>query len=88
MNLLEKQPVDVIVSDIGMPGQDGYQFLKSVREKGWNTPALALTAFARAGDRLRALHAGYQMHLSKPVEAAELVASVGSLAGRIGRVSG
>ena len=81
---LDHRPVDVIISDIGMAGQDGYDFLRQLRESGNRTPALALTAFARGEDRLRALHAGYQMHLAKPVEAAELIASVASLAGRIG----
>nr|MBA3652207.1 response regulator [Chthoniobacterales bacterium] len=73
---------DVIVSDIGMPDQDGYDFIRSVRTRGDKTPALALTAFARADDRIRSMEAGYQTHLPKPVEPAELVAVVASLAGR------
>jgi len=60
---------DVIVSDIGMPGRDGYQFIRQIRalpaERGGKTPALALTAFARSDDRTRAMMAGYQVHLSK-----------------------
>jgi PAS domain S-box-containing protein len=73
---------DVIISDIGMPGKDGYEFIRSVRSNGDRTPAVALTAFARAEDRIRSLQAGYQSHLPKPVEPAELVQVVASLAGR------
>ncbi len=75
---------DVIISDIGMPGEDGYSFIRSVRLKearerqGWR-PAIALTAHARVEDRLRALSAGYQAHVAKPVEPAELVAVIASL---------
>jgi PAS domain S-box-containing protein len=73
----------VIVSDIGLPGRDGYDFIRCVRSMGGpvaETPALALTAFARAEDRRRALLAGFQVHVSKPVEPAELCAAVASLA--------
>lgn len=77
---------DVLVSDIGMPHQDGYELLRKLRRlpdaKLRQVPAVALTAFARSEDRLAALHAGYQMHVAKPVEPAELIASVASLAGR------
>ena len=77
---------DVIVSDIGMPDVDGYEFLRRVRGRGaahgGNIPAIALTAFARSEDRTRALLAGYQVHVSKPVEPAELLATVASVAGR------
>jgi CheY-like chemotaxis protein len=75
---------DVIISDIGMPGEDGYTFIRNVRIKearerqGWR-PAIALTAHARVEDRLRALSAGYQAHVPKPVEPAELVAVIASL---------
>ncbi len=74
---------DVIVSDIGMPGQDGYQFIRELRRGGVRTPAIALTAFARSEDRMRALQAGYQMHLAKPVQPAELITVVGSVTGRL-----
>ena len=74
----------VIVSDIGMPGEDGYALIRAIRalapEHGGNTPAAALTAYARAEDRRRALDAGFMMHLAKPIEPAELVAVVASLA--------
>ena len=69
---LETYTPDVIVSDIGMPGEDGYTLIKKLREAGNKTPAVALTAFARAEDRFRALQAGYNMHVPKPVEPAEL----------------
>ena len=78
----------VIVSDIGMPDVDGYQFLKRVRslggEQGGSVPAIALTAFARSEDRTRALRAGFLVHVSKPIEPSELVATVASVAGRTG----
>jgi signal transduction histidine kinase len=79
---MEKQTADVLLSDIGMPGFDGYQFIRAVRERGNAVPAAALTAFARSEDRRRAMLAGYQLHVAKPVEPAELVAIVASLAGR------
>jgi PAS domain S-box-containing protein len=83
---------DVILSDIGMPEKDGYELIRLIREhpSGAATPAAALTALARIDDRTRALTAGYQNHLSKPVAAAEVVAVVYSLA-RIhprGQISG
>jgi CheY-like chemotaxis protein/two-component sensor histidine kinase len=74
---------DVIVSDIGMPGADGYTFMRDMRRKGVTTPAVALTAFARAEDRIRAIQAGFQFHLSKPIDPAELMTVVASLSGRL-----
>jgi CheY-like chemotaxis protein len=77
---------DVLVSDIGMPEVDGYELLRRVRAlghaKGGRIPAIALTAFARSEDRTRALRAGFLVHVSKPVEASELVATVASVVGR------
>lgn len=68
---------------------DGYELIRNVRalptECGGRVPAVALTAYARAENRLRAVRAGYRMHITKPVEAAELVALVASLGGRSGR---
>jgi PAS domain S-box-containing protein len=82
LDLVRRRGFDLILSDIGMPGQDGYQFLQRVRalprDEGGNTPAVAITAFARSEDRRRALMAGFQMHLPKPVEPAELIAVVAS----------
>jgi hypothetical protein len=75
---------DLLISDIGMPGEDGYGFIQRVRaldpEQGGRVPALALTAYARVEDRVRVLSAGFQMHVPKPIEPAELVAMVGNLA--------
>lgn len=75
-HLLTTLRPDVIVSDIGMPGEDGYEFMRHIRHSGVKTPAIALTAFARAEDRVRSLQAGYQAHLPKPVEPAELLAMI------------
>ncbi len=79
---------DVLVSDIGMPGVDGYELLRRVRalggQRGGDVPAIALTAFARSEDRTRALLAGYLVHVSKPVEPHELIATVASVGGRTG----
>jgi CheY-like chemotaxis protein/two-component sensor histidine kinase len=80
--LLGDFAADVIISDIGMPGQDGYEFIRQRRDIGDKTPALALTAFARAEDRMRSIEAGFQTHLPKPVEPAALIAVVASLTGR------
>ena len=82
--LLERQP-HVIVSDIGLPGEDGYSLLKAVRLASLaahtvRTPALALTAFARPDDRRRALDAGFDEHLAKPVDPEQLLATVWRLA--------
>jgi CheY-like chemotaxis protein/anti-sigma regulatory factor (Ser/Thr protein kinase) len=83
---LEQQPVDVLISDIGMPGIDGYEFLRRARTvmaaRNLKVPAIALTAFARSEDRTRALHAGFLVHVAKPVEPAELAATVASVVGR------
>jgi len=77
---------DVLLSDIGVPGEDGYSLIRKVRARepalGGNVPAAALTAYARAEDRLRALESGYQTHLAKPIDPAELIATVARLAGR------
>jgi PAS domain S-box-containing protein len=83
---LETSLPDLVVTDIGMPGEDGYEFIRRLRalprESGGNLPVIALTAYARVEDRLRALRAGFQMHVPKPVELAELVTVVASVAGR------
>jgi CheY-like chemotaxis protein len=81
---IEKFNPHILVSDIGMPGTDGYELIRQVREleKAENRrriPAIALTAYARVEDRLRALSAGFQMHVPKPVEPAELAAAIASL---------
>jgi PAS domain S-box-containing protein len=80
--LANMQP-DILISDIGMPGEDGYSLIKKVRalppHSGGRIPAVALTAYARAEDRIKALASGFQMHAPKPVEPAELAAIVASL---------
>ncbi|MBF2062942.1 MAG: PAS domain S-box protein [Calothrix sp. C42_A2020_038] len=81
--LIKQEAPDILISDIGMPGEDGYEFIRKVRslssEAGGKIPAVALTAYARVEDRKRALLAGYQMHITKPVEPSELIALVSSL---------
>jgi signal transduction histidine kinase/ActR/RegA family two-component response regulator len=88
LELIQTHKPDVIISDIGMPGMDGYEFMREVRSlppaDGGRIPAIALTAFARSEDRTRAMLAGYHMHVSKPIEPQELIATVGSLVGRTG----
>jgi PAS domain S-box-containing protein len=77
---------DLLISDIGMPGEDGYSLMKRVRglpaAEGGHTVALALTAHARAEDRMRALSVGYQMHASKPIDPVELLIVSASLLNR------
>jgi len=85
---IEKSAPDLLISDIGMPGEDGYEMMRRVRklppEAGGRVPAIALTAYARVEDRMHALRAGYQMHVPKPVELAELAAVAASLVKRGG----
>jgi hypothetical protein len=86
LDVLAKERIDVLLSDIEMPGTDGYQLIRELRlrpsQQGGSVPAAALTAYARTEDRLRALRAGFQLHLPKPVQPAELITVVASLAGR------
>jgi PAS domain S-box-containing protein len=83
---LEREKPDVLVSDIGMPGEDGYALIRKVRalgaDRGGQVPAAALTGFAQGEDTTRVLSAGYQVHLPKPVEPSQLAQVVGTLAGR------
>ncbi|HEX8144900.1 MAG TPA: ATP-binding protein [Pyrinomonadaceae bacterium] len=84
---IERARPDVLVCDIGMPGEDGYALISRVRAlaegHGGSTPAVALTAYAREEDRRRALDAGFQVHVAKPIKPSELVAVVAGLAGQI-----
>ncbi len=84
----ERERPDVVLSDIGMPGEDGYSLIRRIRARtagdGGTTPAASLTAYAAPEDRRRALNAGFNLHVSKPVEPAELVAVIASL-GRFAR---
>ncbi|MEK6289213.1 MAG: PAS domain S-box protein [Acidobacteriota bacterium] len=90
ISLLSEWSPDVIVSDIEMPDEDGYDLMRRLRRSEANNgsrqvPAVALTAYARIEDRLRALAAGYQMHIAKPAEPAELAAVIASLVGSLGK---
>ena len=83
---LSAESFDVLLSDIGMPDRTGYDLIRQIRQtkpdRGNDIPAAAVTAYVRPEDRVRVLQAGFQMHLHKPVEASELIATVASLAGR------
>jgi CheY-like chemotaxis protein len=74
---------DVLVSDIGMPNENGYELISKIRllraDQGGNIPAIALTAYAETEDRMRALAAGFQTHVPKPVEPSELALVIASL---------
>lgn len=86
LDSIEKWKPDVLIADIGMPIEDGYSLIRKVRalpsDRGGQTPALALTAYARTEDRIRTLSEGYQMHLAKPVDRLELATIVSSLCHR------
>jgi len=90
LQTMDQWQPDVLVADIGMPHVDGYEFIRQVRarspQSGGAVPAAALTAYARTQDRMRVLSAGYQMHVLKPIQPAELVTVVASLAKRLGRI--
>ena len=90
LRLLKELRPDVLVSDLGMPEEDGYSLIGKVRslpaDEGGRTPAVALTAYARVEDRLKVLRSGFQTHLPKPVEPAELVAVVANVTGRSNNV--
>ena len=82
-----EQLPDILISDIGMPEVDGYMFIRQVRaltpEQGGKIPAIALTAYARTEDRIKALSSGFQSHVPKPVESEEFVAVVASFMNRL-----
>lgn len=88
LDALESYWPDLLLSDIGMPEADGYELIAQVREmerlKGGKMPAIALTAYAREEERKQALEAGFQMHLSKPVDITKLIAAIANLTGRLG----
>jgi PAS domain S-box-containing protein len=83
LEIVAQEHFDVVLSDIGMPDMDGYEFMRALRkaEEGRSklTPAIAVTAYAGTADRQRALLSGYQMHIAKPIEAPELIAAIASL---------
>jgi CheY-like chemotaxis protein len=85
--VLQTNPPDVLISDIAMPGENGYVLLEQLRaierEQGRaRTPAIALTAYAREEDRQRALEAGFEVHLSKPIETEKLVSVILDIASK------
>ena len=84
LQLLEGQRPDVLVTDIGLPEEDGYTLVSQIRqheaEHGGFLPAIALTGFTRAEDRARILIAGFQAHVSKPLDPAELTAAIAAVA--------
>jgi signal transduction histidine kinase/DNA-binding NarL/FixJ family response regulator len=86
LELLQQWRPDMLLSDIGMPEEDGYSLIKKVRalppERGGQTPAAAFTAYALEEDRKRALAAGYQMHIAKPISSEDLVSALAQLATR------
>jgi signal transduction histidine kinase/CheY-like chemotaxis protein len=86
LEALETWHPDVLMSDIAMPGEDGYSLINRVRslpaERGGHVPAAAFTAYAREEDRQRALEAGFQIHIAKPISAGKLLAMIAQLAGR------
>jgi CheY-like chemotaxis protein len=83
LKAFENSLSDVLVSDLAMPEQNGYELIEQIRrrgpERGGNVPAIALTAYARVEDRIRALTAGFQMHVPKPIDPNELLAVVANL---------
>ena len=79
--LIDRATPALIISDIGMPGEDGYQFIRKVRYLGYTMPAIALTAFVRTEDQDRAILAGFQHHLAKPIDTAHLLRLVEELVG-------
>jgi PAS domain S-box-containing protein len=88
LQALEQSEFDLLISDIGMPNQDGYEFISRVRAReaarqAKKVRAIALTAYARVQDRMRALIAGYDTHVAKPLESGELLTVVASLVGRL-----
>jgi CheY-like chemotaxis protein len=86
LDVFENEVPDVIISDIGMPEQDGYELIRKLRalpvEKGGKIPAIALTGYASRKDRERALSSGYHQHVAKPIEQADLINTIAALVGR------
>jgi PAS domain S-box-containing protein len=89
LKALESSEYDLLISDIGMPNVDGYELIRKIRaqenSRHQRIPAVALTAYARVQDRMRAIMAGFNTHVAKPVEASELITVVASLVGRLGQ---
>jgi CheY-like chemotaxis protein len=90
LSALDQTQPDILISDIGMPDEDGYSLIQKIRarppERGGLIPAAALSAYARAEDRTRSILAGFQMHVPKPVDPAELAAVITNLGKRSGKL--
>ena len=86
---MERARPDIVLADIGMAQSDGFDLIRRIRQSSdaavREVPAAALTAYARAEDRMKVLQAGFQMHLAKPVDPAELIVAVASLVKRAGQ---
>jgi CheY-like chemotaxis protein len=85
LDAIRAEPGDVLIADIGMPGMDGLQLIRALRqmdEPARSMPAAALTAYARSHDRITSLASGFQMHLAKPIDPLELIVAVATLAPR------
>jgi CheY-like chemotaxis protein len=86
LSVFSEELPDLLISDIGMPDEDGYEFIRRLRtlppEKGGQTPAIALTGYASRKDRERALAAGYHQHMAKPVEQGDMISAIAALVGR------
>ncbi len=85
LSLIEASEPQILVSDIGIPGTDGYELIRQVRADGRTIdklPAIAVTAYARAEDRVHVLSSGYQAHVTKPIDPEELIATIASLSRR------
>jgi CheY-like chemotaxis protein len=86
LSAIQESAPDVLLADIGMPHEDGYSLIRKLRSGGEGSkllvPAVAVTAYARAADREQALAAGYDGHLAKPVDPADLIRAIAKLAGR------
>jgi CheY-like chemotaxis protein len=79
---IENARPEVLISDIGMPGQDGYHLIQDLRLRGFRFAAIALTAYGRSEDREQAFKAGFQVHLPKPADPRELTTAILSLLGK------
>lgn len=86
LSVFDNELPDVMISDIGMPDEDGYELIRKLRsappDRGGLTPAIALTGYASKKDKERALGAGYQQHMAKPIEQADMIAAIAALVGR------
>jgi CheY-like chemotaxis protein len=83
LSAIERTKPDVVVSDVGMPDEDGYGLVSQLRARGHRMPAIALTAYGRAEDRERAFAAGFQLHVAKPADPGELTSMIMNLVGRL-----